>query len=74
MKIVLDKHSCTVKDIYGKELIKIEYDNAFDSFIRDILNPSQFVIYCERDSTHTISKKAEKKLKEYIKNNNKKST
>ena len=66
MKIVVDKHSLIIKDIYGKELI----GNAFDSFMRDILSPSQFVIYCERDTTFALSKKAENKLNEYIKKHN----
>ena len=70
MKIVVDKHSLIIKDIYGKELIRMKYGNAFDSFMRDILSPSQFVIYCERDTTFALSKKAENKLNEYIKKHN----
>ena len=70
MKIVVDKHSLIIKDIYGKELIRMKYGNAFDSFMRDILSPSQFVIYCERDTTFALSKKDENKLNEYIKKHN----
>jgi len=69
MKIIVDKHSCSIKDIYGKVLIKFDmrYSIKFDYFIREILNNSQYNIYINRDTTFTISKKSEKTLMEKAK-------